>query len=100
MVYRRFGTIFSRLLLSKQDEMRCLEAKLKGVHKTEEYDGNTQYMISRQLDADRNSLPPTFRGESRIQLMEKIEKKSLGSGKRKVILARNTDPDHTQPSFS
>ena len=79
MVYRRFGTIFSRLLLSKQDELRCLEATLNGMDKTDEAEGNTRYLASRALDVHRKTFPSTWR-ESRESLLERIEKKALEYG--------------------
>lgn len=98
MVYRRFGTIFSRLLLSKQDELRCLEAKLNGMDKTDETDDNTRYLVSREVDADRDSLPATFRGESRAQLLEKIEKKAMEYGKRQLRSQKPKQQELTAPS--
>ena len=60
--------------------MRCLEANLNGIDKTDASAGNKNYLMSRELDVDRNSIPPTFRGKTRAQLLEKIEKKAVEYG--------------------
>ena len=83
MVYRRFGTVYSRLLLSKQDEMSSLEDLLLGMDKTDRDNNNGQYLMSRQKDVDRgNDIPPAWQGQSRVQLIEKLEKLALEYGKR------------------
>ena len=79
MVYRRFGTIFSRLLLNKQDELRCLEDFLMGMDRTDEADGHTVYLMSRTEDNHRKNVPEYW-AESRAQLLDKIEKKALEYG--------------------
>lgn len=90
MVYRRFGTVYSRLLLSKQDEMKSMEALLLGMDKTDRDDNNGQYLQSRSLDVKRgNDIPPTWRGQSRVQLIEKLEKLALEYGK----WCRRPDPE-------
>ena len=76
MVYRRFGTVFSRLLVSKQDEISRMEATLLAMDKTDEADDNENYLKSCKLDADRENIPPVWK-ESRVQLLEKMEKKAL-----------------------
>ena len=58
MVYRRFGTVFARLLLSKQDEIRRLEAKLQGMDKTDERSGDSEYLMSMQKTA--HGILPRF----------------------------------------
>lgn len=79
MVYRRFGTVFSRLLLAKQDEMSRMEATLTGMDKTDEANGNGEYLMSHALDDDRESIPRAW-PESRKQLLVKMEKKALEYG--------------------
>ena len=81
MLYRRFGTIFSRLLLSKQDELSGMERLLKGMDMTDEEDGNQDFLMSRTLDVERENFPAGW-GESRAQLLEKMEKKALEYGKQ------------------
>lgn len=76
MVYRRFGTICSRLLLNKQDEISKMEGVLQSMDKADERAGNGKYLMSRTLDVERDDIPE-FWPESRPQLMEKLEKKFL-----------------------
>ena len=80
MVYRRFGTVYSRLLLHAQDEMRRTEATLNSMDKTDEYHGNTQFLMSPDLDAKRQGLPDEWSGQSRPQLMEELKGKALDYG--------------------
>ena len=83
MVYRRFGTVYSRLLLSKQDEMSSIEDLLLGMDKTDRDNNNERYLKSRQKDVDRgNDIPSAWQGQSRVQLIEKLEKLALEYGKR------------------
>ncbi|MCJ1384093.1 hypothetical protein MMC17_007209 [Xylographa soralifera] len=77
MVYRIFGTVFSRLLLHEQDEMRQLEAALDSMDKVDEHHGHAQYLMSPELDAERQSFPDEWPGQSRPQLMETLKKKAL-----------------------
>ena len=83
MVYRRFGTVFARLLLAKQDEISRLESKLHGMDLTDENDGNSKYLMSWTKDKNRNSatIPKTWRNETRVELMSKLEKLALEYGK-------------------
>ena len=80
MVYRRFGTIYARLLLAKQDEMSRMEDLLQGMDKTDEAEGNMKYLMSHTRDAGRPHIPSLWT-ESRTQLMERMEKKALEYGK-------------------
>lgn len=79
MVYRRFGSVYSRLLLRKQDEMSRIEATLQGMDKTDENDGHGNYLMSHSLDDDREDIPSAW-PESRTKLMDKLEKKALDYG--------------------
>ncbi|CAF9916121.1 MAG: hypothetical protein ALECFALPRED_010525 [Alectoria fallacina] len=46
--------------------------------KTDEANNNGQYLQSRSLDADRgNDIPLAWQGQSRVQLIEKLEKLAL-----------------------
>ena len=79
-MYRKFGTLHSRLLLNKQDEVSKMEAKLEAMDKMDnENDDGKRYLMSRELDVDRPEFPE-FWGESRVQLMERLEKKILEYG--------------------
>ena len=74
MVYRRFGYVFSRLLLRKQDEIGRIESTLEAMDRTDLHEGNKQFLMSHKLDEDRDCAPLGW-PESRKQLMEKLEKK-------------------------
>ena len=80
MVYRRFGCVYSRLLLSKQDEMSKMEAQLLTMDKTDQADNNGRYLMSRSLDVDREEIPQWWDGQSRCQLLGKLEKLALEYG--------------------
>ena len=80
MIYRRFGGVFSRLLLCKQDEIGRIEATLKAMDRTDADEGNGQYLMSHKLDEDRDNIPIAW-PESRKQLMETLEKKALDYGR-------------------
>ena len=77
MLYRRFGTVFARLLLNKQDEIADLEKLLLGMDKTDISEGNGRYLKSRTKDVNRGSLPSAFQGRSRGDVMQELEKKLL-----------------------
>ena len=79
MVYRRFGCVFSRLLLCKQDEIGRIEATLEAMDRTDAAEGNGQFLMSHKLDDDRDHLPIGW-PESRKQLMKKLEKKAVEYG--------------------
>ncbi|KAL6718279.1 hypothetical protein ACLMJK_004367 [Lecanora helva] len=77
MIYRRFGTIFSRLLLSKQDELSKMEKLMAGMDKDDEDAGHEEYLMSRTLDDERGDDVPHTWDETRTQLLERMEKKTL-----------------------
>lgn len=81
MTYRRFGLVFSRLLLNKQDEIHELEGTLLAMDNTDAGDGNGEYLMSRSKDVSRegDSIPRSW-PETRPQLLEKLEKKVLEYG--------------------
>ena len=79
-LYRRFGNIHSRLLLNKQDEISKIEAKLGAMDRQDDsHDDGRRYLRSRELDADRQEYPAAW-GESRVQLMERLEKRIIEYG--------------------
>ena len=80
MVYRRFGSIYARLILRKQDEMSRIEATLQGMDKTDEADGHEEYLMSHTVDENREGIPTAW-PESRTDLMNKLEKKALDYGR-------------------
>lgn len=81
MVYRRFGCVYSRLLLSKQDEMSRLEAMLLAMDRTDQAENNGHYLMSMSLDVEREQVPEAWDGQSRVQLLGKLEKLALEYGK-------------------
>ena len=80
MVYRRFGSVYSRLLLSKQDELGRMEALLLAMDRTDLADGNGNYLKSRPLDVARERIPEEWEGVSRVALLERMEKVALEYG--------------------
>ena len=83
MVYRRFGSVFARLLLNKQDEISRMEASLLRMDKADRAQGNDQYIMSRIDDVNRESTP--WSGESRTELLASLERKTLEYGKQYQI---------------
>lgn len=79
MLYRRFGSVYSRLLLRKQDEMRRIESTLQSMDKTDAEEGHGEYLMSHVLDDEREHIPTTW-PESRAELMDKLERKALNYG--------------------
>ncbi len=81
MTYRRFGLVFSRLLLNKQDEIQELEGILLAMDRMDVKGGNEGYLMSRTADVSRDgdSVPPSW-SETRPQLLERLEKKALEYG--------------------
>ena len=78
MLFRRFGIVFSRLLLNKQDEIREMEDELQGMDRMDKVPGNEVYLLSRDQDVRRepSSIPACW-SQTRPQLMEKLETKIL-----------------------
>ena len=77
MVYRRFGYVFSRLFLRRQDEIRRMEDTLQAMDKTDDFEGHGKYLQSHALDDDRESIPKLWENQSRAQLMDSLEQKVL-----------------------
>lgn len=80
MVYRRFGSVYSRLLLSKQDELGRMEAMLLGMDQMDMADGKRKYLMSRPLDVERAQIPEAWDGVSRVELLQRMEKVALEYG--------------------
>ena len=75
MVYCRFGFLFSRLLLHKQDELAALEEKLCSMDNVDNRDNKTKkYLQDRFADEARPEVPWP---QSRKQVLEEIETKVL-----------------------
>ena len=63
--------------------MTSMEALLLGMDKTDRDNNNDQYLMSRPLDVNRgDDIPSAWRGQSRVQLIEKLEKLALEYGRR------------------
>ena len=90
MVYRRFGSTFSRLLLNKQDQMSRLEATLNAMDRTDDSNGDGEYLMSHALDVDRDSTPEVW-SETRPELLEKLEKMALEYGKLLTTISRGSN---------
>ena len=88
MVYRRFGSVYSRLLLSKQDELGRMEATLLAWDQTDLAEGNGKYLKSRSLDVGRAQIPEVWEGLSRVKLLENMEKVALEYGMYCSLRAR------------
>ena len=80
MVYRRFGSVYSRLLLSKQDELGRMEAMLLGMDQMDLADGKGKYLMSRPFDVGRAQIPEAWDGVSRVELLQRMEKVALEYG--------------------
>ena len=76
MIYRRFGMIFSRLLLNKQDELATMEADLKRMDDRDALDPEgEQCLRSRTLDiATKGS---SNKKGSRQELLKLMEEKAV-----------------------
>ena len=60
--------------------MSKMEAQLLAMDKTDQADNNGRYLKSRSLDVDREEIPQWWDGQSRCQLLEKLEKLALEYG--------------------
>ena len=79
MIFRRFGCVFSRLILYKQDELKCLEQTMQDLDELDhETEGWNENLKSRELDEHRE--PETIPGESRKKLMSQMEAKAIEYG--------------------
>ena len=82
MIYRRFGAVFSRVLLYKQDELSCLERDMRDL---DDLDRSTPgwavNLRSRDLDDNRPSetIPPG--GKKRKDILHEMEVKVIEYGK-------------------
>ena len=78
MLFKRFGIVFARLLLNKQDEIRQMEDELQGMDKMDLVGDKQEYLLSRDEDVKREpSTIPGCWSQTRPQLLEKLEKKIM-----------------------
>ena len=101
MVYRRFGTVFARLLLSKQDEIRRLEARLLGMDRTDEHNGDSEYLMSVAKDSarDPSKIPTSWRNVTRTQLMSRLERLALEYCPFLILLFKSFSANLIQQNF-
>ncbi|KAL8688865.1 MAG: hypothetical protein Q9218_005332 [Villophora microphyllina] len=76
MVYRRFGSVFSRLLLTKQDEIRRMESTLLAMDRTDQRNGDFEYLKTTVEDERRDTLPTGW-PQGRRELLVNLEKKTM-----------------------
>ncbi len=89
MVYRRFGGLFSRLLLNKQDEISEMEKALHTLDTIDQRSGDGKYLMSRSSDI-RRGQPDGWSGQ-RPELLGRLEKACLEYGKHRLRLLPVTD---------
>ena len=57
-----------------------MESQLLGMDKTDLADGNGGYLMSRPFDVERDRIPDSWEGQSRVKLLERMEKVALEYG--------------------
>ncbi|MCJ1246795.1 hypothetical protein MMC30_004004 [Trapelia coarctata] len=77
--YNFFKHLLTLTVEDFPDEMSKMQAILHAMDKTDSEQGEGQYLMSHTLDKDRENIPNTW-PESRIQLMERMERKALEYG--------------------
>lgn len=79
MIYRRFGFLYSRVLLQKQDELRELEKTLDEMDQRDltESDQSRRALQSRAKDQKRRAIPGH---QTRQELLTSTEKKLYDYG--------------------
>lgn len=78
MLFKRFGIVFARLLLNKQDEIRQMEDELQAMDKMDFAGNRHEYLMSRDEDVKREaSTIPGCWSQTRPRLLEKLEKKVM-----------------------
>lgn len=61
--------------------MSRLEATLLAMDQTDHAENNGQYLMSRPLDMGREEIPKAWEGQSRAQLLGRLEELALKYGK-------------------
>ena len=69
-----------------------MEATLLAMDKTDQAENHGQYLMSRPLDVEREEIPEVWEGQSRVQLLEKLEKLALEYGKYRQPRTKTTSP--------
>ena len=60
--------------------MSKMEATLLAWDKTDQAENNECYLMSRSEDVERDKIPGVWAGQSRVMLLEKLEKLALEYG--------------------
>ena len=60
--------------------MTRMEATLLAMDRTDQAEGNGHYLMSRPFDVEREVIPETWEGLSRVGLLERMEKVALEYG--------------------
>lgn len=60
--------------------MTRMEALLLAMDRTDEAEDHGCYLLSRSSDVEREVLPETWEGQSRVSLLERMEKVALEYG--------------------
>ena len=71
---------------------------LLAMDQTDQVEDNGHYLMSRPLDVEREVIPEAWEGQSRVQLLEKLEKLALEYGK--CLRSRNKTILPTCPTIS
>ncbi|KAL8766663.1 MAG: hypothetical protein Q9194_006205 [Teloschistes cf. exilis] len=77
-IYRRFGTLFARLLLTKQDEIRRMECELEAMDRTDHGNGDIEYLRTtvedERRERDGGELPAGWPEGGRKKLLARLER--------------------------
>jgi len=98
MIYRRFGRLYSRLLLYRQDELRELEECLDNMDEVDSKDDDATKKCLKSRDLDDHREQP--KKESRRALLLTIERKAMHYGQlllqaqQLVALQKPSKRDH------
>ncbi|KAL8785690.1 MAG: hypothetical protein Q9195_008536, partial [Heterodermia aff. obscurata] len=76
LIYRRFGGVFSRLILNKQDELRAMEQRLFMMDQ-EDAENDPKRLMSRTYDLQKDADPNVDKTLSRSFLLAQMERAAL-----------------------
>ncbi|KAL9609024.1 MAG: hypothetical protein Q9167_006187, partial [Letrouitia subvulpina] len=104
MIYRRFGFLYSRVLLSKQDELRELEDSLDDMDRRDAKEStySKKCLMSRAKDFNREAASGQ---ETRQEMLKKIETKLYEYGQillqaqQMVAMNKPSDRDHLSVQY-
>ena len=72
MIFRRFGFLYSRVLLNKQDQIRELESRLDDIDK-KDYQDKIKRKSLKSISRDEKCISST--GQTRQELLRTVEEK-------------------------